>query len=92
MSRSGRTVTPGACMSTTNMVMPACLDRSGSVRASSAPKSANWALVVHTFCPLSTQPSPSRTALVCRLATSEPAPGSENSWHQISSPESSLGR
>ena len=29
--------------------------------------------------------SPSRTALVARPARSEPAPGSENSWHQISS-------
>ena len=36
--------------------------------------------------------SPSRTAVAWRLATSEPAPGSENSWHQISSPRSIGGR
>ena len=41
---------------------------------------------VHTFCPLTVHTSPSRTARVDRLARSEPAPGSENSWHQISSP------
>ena len=40
--------------------------------------------MVHTFCPLTTHSSPSRTARVARPATSEPAPGSLNSWHQIS--------
>ena len=30
-----------------------------------------------------THSSPSSSALVCRLATSEPAPGSENIWHHI---------
>ena len=34
---------------------------------------------VHTFCPFTTHSSPSRSARVCRLATSEPAPGSEKS-------------
>ena len=89
---SGRTVTPGACMSTMNMLMPLCLGFVGSVLARIAPKSLNWAPDVQTFCPLMTHSSPSRTALVCRLATSEPAPGSEKSWHQISSPRSILGR
>ena len=65
--------------------MPWCLGRSGSVRASSRPKLARWATVVQTFWPLSTHSSPSRSARVARLATSEPAPGSLNSWHQISS-------
>jgi len=37
------------------------------------------------------QSSPSRTAVLRRPARSEPAEGSEKSWHQISSPESSLG-
>ena len=41
--------------------------------------------MVHTFWPLTTHSSPSRTARVARLATSEPAPGSLKSWHQISS-------
>ena len=79
-------------MSTMNMLMPRCLGWAGSVRASTAPKSLYWAPDVHTFWPFSTHPSPSRTALVCKLATSDPAPGSENSWHQISSPLSILGR
>ena len=35
----------------------------------------------HTFWPLTTHSSPSRTARVARPARSEPAPGSENSWH-----------
>ena len=43
------------------------------------------ARVVHTFCPLSTHSSPSRSARVESPATSDPAPGSLNSWHQISS-------
>jgi hypothetical protein len=42
--------------------------------------------VVQTFWPLMTQSSPSLTARVRRAATSEPPAGSENSWHQISSP------
>ena len=33
-----------------------------------------------------TQSSPSRTARVRTPPVSEPAPGSEKSWHQISSP------
>ena len=37
--------------------------------------------MVHTFWPLRTHSSPSSSALVCRLATSLPAPGSENIWH-----------
>ena len=48
-----------------------------------------WAKLVHTFWPVTTHSSPSRTARVESPARSEPAPGSENSWHQISSPASS---
>ena len=40
--------------------------------------------MVHTFCPRTNHVSPSRAALVASPARSEPAPGSENSWHQIS--------
>ena len=69
------------------MVRPLCLCCSGSVRASSRPKAANCALVVHTFWPLSTHvPSSSWRARVCTAARSEPAAGSEKSWHQTSSP------
>ena len=66
--------------------MPRCLGCSGSVRAISIPQRERWATVVQTFWPLTIHSSPSRTALVERLATSEPAPGSLNIWHQISSP------
>ena len=86
---SGRTSTPGACMSTTNIVRPLCLGFSGSVRTMTMPKRATCASVVHTFWPLTIHSSPSRTARVDRPATSEPAPGSLNIWHQISSPVNS---
>ena len=39
-------------------------------------------MLLHTFCPLMIQRSPSRTARVVSPARSEPAPGSLNSWHQ----------
>jgi hypothetical protein len=56
------------------------------VRATSKPHFDTCASVVHTFCPLTIHSSPSRTARVASDATSEPAPGSLNSWHQMSSP------
>ena len=72
-------------MSTRNAVIPLCLGTSGFVRAMISPKDEMCASVVHTFWPLSSHSSPSRSARVERPATSEPAPGSLNSWHQISS-------
>ena len=66
--------------------MPLCFGASGLVRATSIPRSATWPPEVHTFWPLTTHSSPSRTALVWMLARSEPAPGSLNSWHQATSP------
>ena len=42
--------------------------------------------MVHTFCPLTTHSSPSRSALVVSPARSDPLPGSLNSWHHLSSP------
>ena len=77
--RSGRTSTPGACMSIRNAVMPRCLGARGSVRQSTSPMSLRCALVVHTFCPRRTQPPPSGTALARSEARSEPASGSLNS-------------
>jgi hypothetical protein len=74
--RSGRTSTPGACMSMTKYVSPLCFGASGSVRATRRPHRAWWAMVVQTFWPLTIHSSPSRTARVARLATSDPAPGS----------------
>jgi hypothetical protein len=84
--RNGRTSTPGAFRSTMNIVMPRCFGLSTLVRVMTAPKSEICAPVVHTFWPFRTHSSPSRTARICRLATSEPAPGSENICDQISSP------
>ena len=40
---------------------------------------------VHTFCPVTTHSSPSRSARVASPETSDPAPGSLKSWHQMSS-------
>ena len=64
-----------------------CLGASVSVRATSMHHLAWWAKVVHTFCPVTTQSSPSRTAWVFTDARSEPESGSEKPWHQISSPD-----
>ena len=89
--RSGRTVTPGACMSMTIVVMPSCLGASGFVRTVASPRPATCAPLVQTFCPLMSQPPSVRTALVLMPAASEPAPGSLNSWHQLTS-RSSAGR
>ena len=50
------------------------------------------AWVVQIFWPLITHSSPSSTAVVLRVARSEPASGSENPWHQAIVPERILGR
>ena len=49
---SGRTSTPGACMSITIVVMPWCLGASGLVRTVARPKLASCAPLVQTFWPL----------------------------------------
>ena len=72
--------------------MPLRLGTSGSVRASTTPKSALWAQVVQTFWPVSTHSSPSRSARMASEARSEPAPGSLNSWHHSSSLRTIGGR
>src|SRR3981189_3003318 len=82
---------PGSCLSPQNIVSPLCLGASGLVRQTTMPKSEKWAPVVHTFWPeISQSPEPSEagTALVRAAARSEPPEGSENNWHQISSPRS----
>ena len=65
--------------------MPRCFGTSQFVRATSIPYSASLPLDVHTFCPLTTHSSPSRSARVCSPARSEPAPGSEYSRHIFTS-------
>ena len=72
--------------------MPRCLGWSGSVRVNRMPQSLYWAPEVHTFWPFTTHSSPSRTAVVRSPPRSEPATGSENSWHHTSSPLSMAGR
>ena len=91
ISRNGRVVTPGLRMSRMNAVIPAG-PGTGSVRASRYPKSACWAQVLHTFCPLTTYWSPFRSARVFSAVRSLPASGSLNSWVQMWSPRASRGR
>ena len=84
--RSGRTSTPGSVMSQREVGEPGVL---GHVRVgaghAAAPTWPGAPRDVHTFCPVTTQSSPSRTARVASEARSLPAPGSLNSWHQTSS-------
>ena len=56
--------------------MPLCFGASGSVRTKVRITSASWAPEVHTFWPLTTKRSPSRSARVRSPARSEPASGS----------------
>ena len=79
---------PAVRMSMTRALMPLCLGASGSVRTKHRHKSAWWAPDVHTFWPLTTKWSPSRTAFVERPARSLPAPGSLMPRHQVISPRS----
>ena len=84
--RSGRSSTPGEAMSIRKNEMPLWGRASASVRAMRIPRSATRPLEHQTFWPSTTHSSPSRTARVDNDARSEPASGSENSWHQIRSP------
>src|SRR5271167_3376877 len=72
--------------------MPLCFGAEGSVLASSAPHCEYCAAVVQIFCPVMRQPPSARVALVVSPARSDPAPGSENSWHQTISPRKVGGR
>ena len=72
--------------------MPLCFGALGSVRASSAPHCEYCAAVVQIFWPVMRHPPSTLVALVDSPARSDPAPGSENSWHQIISPRNVGGR
>ena len=61
--------------------MPSCLGASGSVRAMRMPQLLTRPPEHHTFWPLTTKRSPSRSARVVSEPRSLPAPGSEKSWH-----------
>ena len=88
MFRSGRISMPGRSIGTMKYEMPVYFEVSVSVRAMRMPNFATCASEVQIFCPFTTNTSPSRTARVLRFARSEPASGSEKSWHHISSPRS----
>ena len=77
---------PGERMSTAIHEMPWCFGTSQFVRASIIPQSEKCAPDVQTFWPLTTSSSPSSSARVVSPARSEPAPGSEKSWHHTCSP------
>src|SRR5215831_5835840 len=79
---------PGDFMERKKKVNPLCLGALGSLRATRMAQSAQWAPEVQIFCPLMTHSSPSRCAFVRRPARSEPAPGSEKSWHHVLTAES----
>ena len=64
---------------------------SGLVRAATTTRSALPPLVMKVLEPLMIQSSPSRTAVVFRLARSEPPPGSVMPIAVSSSPEQNLG-
>ena len=76
ISLIGRTSTPGDCMSISRKLMPSCF-LVVSVRTRQKHQSAYCAPVVQIFWPLTRKWSPLSSALVCREARSEPAPGSE---------------
>ena len=73
----GRISTPAWRMGQRMNEIPLCFGADGSVRHTTKHQSAQWASDVHTFCPVITHSSPSRTARVCTLARSDPASGSE---------------
>ena len=87
----GRTVMPGLSMSTNSAVMPRCADSGVPVRVSSTQRWAYWARLVHTFWPLTRQPSSVRGAGTTATPRLLPVPGSEKPWHHVSSPRSSRG-
>ena len=64
---------------------------SGLVRAATTTMSAEPPLVMKVLEPLMTQSSPSRTAVVLRLARSEPPPGSVMPMAVTSSPVAERG-
>ena len=57
--------------------IPSCCFASLDVRTRQKIQSAHWAWVVQILEPFRTYSSPSRTALICSDARSEPEPGSE---------------
>ena len=77
---------PGVSMSTNRAVMPRWADSGVPVRVSSTQRWAWVAKLVHTFCPLTSQPSSVRIARHASDPRLLPVLGSEKPWHHVSSP------
>src|ERR1700729_1895414 len=83
---------PGWSSAQSRRVRPRFPGRAGDVRASRKIQLASRALDVQTFWPSMCQAPFSRHAWVRSAPRSDPAPGSENPWHQRSAPDSTRGR
>ena len=77
ISSIGVVVIPGSSMSISRKLIPSCFLAFGSVRTRQKIQSARSAAVVQILLPLTRKWSPMSSALHCRLARSEPEPGSE---------------
>ena len=77
---------PGWWISTMKTLRPRCLGTSQFVRARHRAQSAHQAPVVQIFEPFRTHSSPSRTAVVCAPARSDPPLGSDRNCIQKVSP------
>mmetsp|Transcript_36528 Transcript_36528/g.82729 ORF Transcript_36528/g.82729 Transcript_36528/m.82729 type:complete len:249 (-) Transcript_36528:49-795(-) len=76
MHSRGLTLTPGRDLSISRSDTPAIPESSPPVRTAVVKKSANMPHVIHFLRPDTTKKSPSSTAVVLRLATSDPPLGS----------------
>ena len=90
LSSTRPTEKPSSEVSTPKRLMPLAFF-SGLVRAATTTRSALPPLVMKVLEPLMIQSSPSWTAVVRRLARSEPPPGSVMPMAVSSSPEQNLG-
>ena len=77
---------PGVFMLRKKNVSPLCFGALGSLRVTRMAHVGPVGARRPDLLAVDTQSSPSRTARVRSPARSEPAPGSEKSWHQTSSP------
>ena len=73
----GLVETPGFSISISKKLIPLCFGSFGPVLTRAKIQSALSAYDVQTFCPFTKKWSPISSALVARLAKSDPEPGSE---------------
>ncbi len=88
----GRTSIAGSDIGTRKIVKPCCFLSPRDVRVNRKHHCAIVAYEVQIFWPETNQPSPSRRAVVCTDARSDPEFGSLKPWHQITSPRAMGGR